>query len=66
MAEAVKKPKSTATGKDKKAISDWAQSVTIRLRTKYGIYGDLPKALPLDKNIAVGEEKRKLGSGKIS
>ena len=66
MTTPVKQPKGTATQKDKKAISDWSQTVAIRLRTKYGIYGDLPKALPLDKNIAIGEEKRKLGSGKIS
>ena len=49
---------------DKKA--EKASTLAFRYRTRYGIYGDMPKALPLDKNIAVGEEKRKLGSGKIS
>ena len=36
---------------DKKKKAEWASLVSSRLRKAKGIYGDLPKALPLDKNV---------------
>ena len=43
-----------------------ASTISYRLRTAKGIYKDLPKALPLDKNLSRGEAKSKLGSGRVS
>jgi len=41
-----------------------ASTIAYRLRTAKGIYHDLPKALPVDKNLSRGELKAKLGSSK--
>ena len=38
-----------ARPKDEKA--EKASTIAYRLRTAKGIYGDMPKALPLDKNV---------------
>jgi len=41
-----------------------ASSLAYTYRKRYGIFKDLPKALPLDKNLSRGELKSKLGSSK--
>ena len=42
-----------------KAAKEAASSISYRLRTKYGLYSDMPKAKPLD-----AENKPKLGADK--
>ena len=51
----------TKAGKKKrsKAADEMASSISYRLRAKYGLYSDMPKAKPLD-----AENKPKLGAGK--
>ena len=41
-----------------------ASALAYTYRKRYGIFKDLPKALPLDKNLSRGEVKAKLGSSK--
>ncbi len=49
-----------------KAVAEFKSHVAYKLRTKYGIYSDMPKAKSLDKNLRKGESKGKLGAGRVS
>jgi len=52
---------STKSDKGKKKMSkaakEAASSISYRLRTKYGLYGDMPKAKPLNKNVSKAKGK---------
>ena len=41
-----------------KAAKEAASSISYRLRTKYGLYGDMPKEKPLNKNISKSAKGR--------
>ena len=57
-------PRTNGKKKVSKAVAEFQSHVAYKLRTKYGIYHDMPKAKSLDKNLRKGESKGKLGSGR--
>lgn len=57
-------PRTNGKKKVSKAVSEFQSHVAYKLRTKYGLYSDMPKAKSLDKNLRKGESKGKLGSGR--
>ena len=60
------RPRTNGKKKVSKAVAEFQSHVAYKLRTKYGIYSDMPKAKPLDKNLSRGELKGKLGAGRVS
>ena len=59
------RPVTNGKKKVSKAIDEFKSSVAYKLRTKYGLYSDMPKAKSIDKNLRKGESKGKLGAGRV-